>query len=199
MKLANPVSFPPRGAWDPRLTSVACSDLTPVTTLHENEWFTVRDRGGYFTTEFRLPQVIVLPVVEDAGLVMIRVKRPVIGDVTLELPAGAIEEGERPVEGAAREFAEETGILLSQSRFSPMAPMSTSPNRMPNLTYVFKVDLSREEFERRGPHDKEVESVHYVPLHDVMSLVREGGLYVALPVAVIASYLFGRFRNLPLK
>ncbi|MDH3288409.1 MAG: hypothetical protein OEP48_11900 [Betaproteobacteria bacterium] len=37
MKIANPVSYPPRGDWDRRLSSVACPDLSPVTTLHENE------------------------------------------------------------------------------------------------------------------------------------------------------------------
>ncbi len=193
MKLANPVSFPPDGDWDSRLTSIACPGLTPVATLHENEWFTVRNRGGYYTTEYRLAQVIVLPVVEDAGIVMIRVKRPVIGDTTLELPAGAIEHGESPVEGAAREFAEETGIAIPESRFRAMAPMSTSPNRMPKLVYVFRVDLSLQEFDRRNPHDNEVESVHCVPLGQVIDLITSGSVYVALPVAVIASYLFSRF------
>lgn len=193
VKLANPVSFPPHGNWDERLTSIACPGLTPVATLHENEWFTVRNRGGFYTTEYHLAQVIVLPVVEDAGIVMIRVKRPVIGDTTLELPAGAIEKGELPVAGAAREFAEETGIVIPEARFQAMAPMSTSPNRMPKLVYVFRVDLSLQEFERRKPHDSEVESVHYVPLGQVVEFITTGGIYVALPVAVIASYLFSRF------
>lgn len=192
VKLANPVSFPPHGDWDERLTSIACPGLAPVTALHENEWFTVRNRGGYYTTEFHLAQVIVLPVVEDAGIVMIRVKRPVIGDTTLELPAGAIEHGEIPVAGAAREFAEETGIAIPETRFRAMAPMSTSPNRMPKLVYVFRVDLSRQEFERRKPHDKEVESVHCVPLDEVVRLILRGGIYITLPVAVIAVYLFSR-------
>jgi ADP-ribose pyrophosphatase len=196
MKLANPVSWPPNGDWDRRLTAVACPDLAPVTTVHVNEWFAVRDRGGYFTTEFHLPQVIVLPIVDQTGVVMIRVKRPVIGDTTLELPAGAIEDGEAPVAGAAREFAEETGIEIPVSRFLAMPPMSTSPNRMPSLVYVFRLDLTREEFTQRRPHDEEVESVHCVPYDEVMRLVTEGGLYVALPVAVIASYLFSRFPQL---
>jgi len=193
MKLVNYVTWPPRGAWDKRLSAVACPELAPVTTLHENEWFAVRDRGGYFTTEFHLPQVIVLPIVDHTGVVMIRVKRPVIGDITLELPAGAVEDGEAPVAGAAREFSEETGIELPVSRFLAMPPMSTSPNRMPNLVYVFAVELTREEFDRRMPHDSEVESVHCVSFDEVMRLITEGGLYVALPVAVIASYLFSRF------
>ncbi len=76
-----------------------------------------------------------------------------------------------------------------------MPPMSTSPNRMPNLVYVFHLDLTREEFEQRRPHDEEVESVHCVPFDEVMRLVTEGGLYVALPVAVIASYLFSTKRS----
>lgn len=193
MKLAIPVSYPPRGEWDRRLTAVACPDLAPVTTVHENEWFAVRNRGGYFTTEFHLPQVIVLPVVGDTDIVMIRVRRPVIGDTTLELPAGAIERGETPVAGAAREFAEETGIAVPEARFKAMPPMSTSPNRMPNLVYVFRVDITQSEFDQRRPHDTEVESVHHVALEQAVRLVIAGGLYVALPVAVIASYLFSRF------
>jgi ADP-ribose pyrophosphatase len=193
VKLANPVTFPPHGDWDERLTSIACPGLTPVTTLHENGWFTVRNRGGFYTTEYHLAQVIVLPMVEDTGIVMIRVKRPVIGDTTLELPAGAIEHGETPVAGAAREFAEETGISIPEARFRAMAPMSTSPNRMPKLIYVFRVELSLQEFERRKPHDSEVESVHCVPLAKVVELITGGGIYVALPVAVIASHLFSRF------
>jgi len=193
MKLVNYVTWPPRGAWDKRLSAVACPGLAPVATLHENEWFVVRNRGGYFTTEFHLPQVIVLPVVDDSGIVMIRVRRPVIGDTTLELPAGAIERDESPVAGAAREFAEETGIAVPEARFKAMPPMSTSPNRMPNLVYVFHLDLTRKEFAQRKPHDEEVESVHCVPFDEVMQLVTEGGLYVALPVAVIASYLFSKY------
>lgn len=196
MKLANPVSFPPAGEWDKRLTSVACPDLSLVTTLHENEWFAVRDRDGYITTEFHLPQVVVLPIVDQTGVVMIRVKRPVIGDTTLELPAGAIEDGEVPVAGAAREFSEETGIEIPVSRFLAMPPMSTSPNRMPNLVYVFRVDITQSEFDQRRPHDTEVESVHHVALEEAMRLVIAGGLYVALPVAVIASHLFSRFPQL---
>ena len=192
LKLLNPVSYPPREDWDRRLSTIGCPDLAPVTTLHENEWFSVRNRGGYFTTEYNLSQVVVLPIVDDTNIVMIRVKRPVIGDTTLELPAGAIEHGESPVAGAARELSEETGIVIPQARLKAMAPMAPSPNRMPNLIYVFRVDLSRAEFDRRKPHDNEVESVHCLSFQEVMRLVAEGSLYVALPIAVVASYLFAR-------
>ena len=34
------------------MTEVACTGLQPVETLHENEWFSTRNRGGYYTVEY---------------------------------------------------------------------------------------------------------------------------------------------------
>lgn len=185
-------TFPPTGAWDPRLEEVACPDLAPVELLHENPWFAVRDRGGYYTVEHHERQVIVLPVVEDEAIVMIRAKRPVLGDVTLELPAGCLQAGEPPDVGAARELAEETGIRVAATRMAPMPPLAGSPNRIPSLLYVYYVGLTRAEFEARRPHDDEVERVALVAFEDVVRDIADGSLYVAVPIAVIGSYLLTR-------
>jgi ADP-ribose pyrophosphatase len=196
MKRYNDASFPPMGQWDRRLTEIACPALQPVELLHENDWFAVRNRGGYYTMEYHLPHVIVLPVVENNAIVMVRVKRPVLDDVTLELPAGMSKSGEPPAEGAARELAEETGIVVADlRRFAPMPPLSPSPNRMPTLIYVFRIDLSRDEFDGRKPHDNEVESVECVSLPEASKLIASGGIYVAVPVAIISTYLLSRSAN----
>lgn len=189
MKRYRDASFPPHGDWDRRLHEVACPGLTPVRLLHENPWYAVRDRGGYFTVEYHLPQVIVLPIVEERAVVMVRVRRPVIGDATLELPAGCSEAGEMPEAGAARELAEETGIRVDPQRLVPMPPLAASPNRIPNLLYVYRVDLGLTEFDGRGPHDDEVVEVELLPLDDVVRRIANGSIYVALPVAVIGAYL----------
>ena len=185
-------SFPPSGKWDRRLREVACHALAPVRLLHRNDWFAVRDRGGYFTIEFHEPQIVVLPVVDRRAVVMIRARRPVIGDTTLELPAGAGEAGETPEQGGARELAEETGIMIDPGRLVPMPPLAASPNRIPTLLYVFRVDLSQDEFDRRGVHDEEVEGVDLVPFEETVRRIAAGEIYVALPVAVICSYLVTR-------
>jgi len=192
MKRYKDASYPPRGKWDRRLTEIACPDLAPVELLHQNEWFAIRNRGGYFTMEYHLQQVIVLPVVAGSDVVMVRAKRPVLGDTTLELPAGCAEDGEAPEAGAARELAEETGIAIDASRMVPMPPLAGSPNRIPYLLYVFRADLTREEWERRGPHDAEVEGVELVPLKNIPGLIERGALYVAVPIAVISTYLLNR-------
>jgi hypothetical protein len=73
-----------------------------------------------------------------------------------------------------------------------MPPLAASPNRIPTLLYVFRVDLSQDEFDRRGAHDEEVESVDLVPLEEAVRRIAAGEIYVALPVAVICSYLVTR-------
>jgi len=185
-------SFPPMGAWDRRLTQVACAGLAPAQLLHENAWFTVWRRGDYYTAEYRQPQVIVLPVVENCAVVMVRVKRPILDDSTLELPAGGSEDAEGPEDSAARELGEEAGIRVLASRMVPMPPLAISPNRMPKLAYVFRVDLTQKEFDGRGDHDNEIEKVELVPLHEVARMITTGRIYVSVPVAVIGTYLISR-------
>ena len=186
----NDASFPPIGQWDPRLTNIACPELSPVETLHENPWFSVRNRGGYFTTEYRLRQVVVLPVVHKDSVAMVRVKRPVISDMTLELPAGGVEKGEAPAFAASRELAEESGILISDlSRYVPMPPIAGSPTRMPRLIYVFRVDVSEQEYEERRAHDEEIDSVQRIPVRNLAQMMINGEIYVAVPLAVLGIFL----------
>lgn len=192
-KQCNDVTYPPHGPWDRRLTNDDYPALRPVVELHRNEWFALRKRGTYYTTEYHMPQVIVLPVVEGKAIVMVRVKRPVIDDTTLELPAGGSEEGEVPEQSAARELAEEAGILISDlARFVPMPPLAAAPNRMPRLLYVFRIHLSQQEFDQRRAHDHEVESVELVPIDEAVRLMTTGGIYVAIPIAIIGMYVLSQ-------
>lgn len=186
-------SFPPSEEWDSRMSEVGCLDLKPIEKVHHNDWFEVYNRGGYYTIEYPFPHVIVLPIVDQKSIVMVRVKRPVIDDVSLELPAGCADKETESVEGAARELAEETGISIEDmSRFIPMPPLAVAPNRMPKLIYVFRVDLTLEEYEARLPHDHEVEGVECVSFKEAATMISKGEIYVSVPVAVIGSYLLSR-------
>jgi ADP-ribose pyrophosphatase len=181
---------PPNGPWDQRLSKVACPELQPVETLHENPWFSVRNRGGYFTVEHHLRNVVVLPVVNDDSIVMVRARRPVIADVTLELPAGAIEENEHPRVGAARELAEETGIeIFELDRFIAMLPIAESPTRMPDLSYSFLVHVSEQEFAHRRKHDREILRIERLPIQNLKNMMMNGEIYVSLALAVLGIFL----------
>ena len=186
-------SFPPNGPWDPRLSTLACPELVPVETLHENPWYSVRNRGGFFTVEYRLRQVVVLPVVNQDSIAMVRVKRPVINDTPLELPAGALEKDEDVATGTARELLEETGIKVTNlDRFISMAPISVSSTRNPNLSYIFKVDISEKEYVNRQPHDDEIYSVERFAINDLAKKMASGEIYVSLTLAVLGIFLASR-------
>ena len=186
-------SFPPNGPWDPRLSTLACPELVPVETLHENPWYSVRNRGGFFTVENRLRQVVVLPVVNQDSIAIVRVKRPVINDTPLELPAGALEKDEDVATGAARELLEETGIKVTNlDRFISMAPISVSSTRNPNLSYIFKVDISEKEYVNRQPHDDEIYSVERFAINDLAKKMASGEIYVSLTLAVLGIFLASR-------
>ena len=186
-------SFPPNGPWDPRLSTLACPELVPVETLHENPWYSVRNRGGFFTVEYRLRRIVVLPVVNQDSIAMVRVKRPVINDTPLELPAGALEKDEDAATGAARELLEETGIKVTNlDRFISMAPISVSSTRNPNLSYIFKVDISEKEYVNRQPHDDEIYSVERFAINDLAKKMASGEIYVSLALAVLGIFLVSR-------
>ena len=186
-------SFPPTGPLDPRLSTLACPELVPVETLHENPWYSVRNRGGFFTVEYRLRQVVVLPVVNQDSIAMVRVKRPVINDMPLELPAGALEKDEDVAIGAVRELLEETGIKVTNlDRLISMAPISVSSTRNPNLSYIFKVDISEKEYVNRQPHDDEIYSVERFAINDIAKKMVSGEIYVSLTLAVLGIFLASR-------
>jgi 8-oxo-dGTP pyrophosphatase MutT (NUDIX family) len=193
MRRYNDASFPPLGRWDPRLSKIACPGLLPIETLHENPWFSVRSRGGYFTLEYHLHQVTVLPVVNDDSVAMVRVKRPVIDDITLELPAGAIEKDEDPAFAALRELAEEAGIVISEtSRCVAMPPIAVSSARMPKLSYVFRIDVSEQEFAERQSHDDEIFCVERIPVRRLSNMMMNGEVYVSTALAILGVFLCSR-------
>jgi 8-oxo-dGTP pyrophosphatase MutT (NUDIX family) len=193
MSRYNDPSYPPHGDWDQRLSDIACPGLSPIETIHENPWFSVRNRGGYYTLEYHLRHVAVLPVVNESAIVMVRVKRPVINDITLELPAGGVEKGEDPACAASRELAEEAGIVISDlRRYVPMPPIAVSSTRMPSLAYIFRVDVSNQEFAERRAHDDEIHSVERVAVRDLPGMMASGQIYVSVPLAVLGVFLSSR-------
>lgn len=70
----------------------------------------VRDAEHTFYV-FPHPGAVAIVAVRDGHVALIRQYRPAVDRMMLEIPAGVLEPGEDPKEAAARELAEETGLL----------------------------------------------------------------------------------------
>jgi len=97
--------------------------LTKESILVKKPWLEV------FQEEIRLPDGKVVPdyyeiemphytsvfaVTEEQKIMVLRCYRHAIGEVTLTMPGGMIEEEESPLEGIQREFLEETGYIAKE-------------------------------------------------------------------------------------
>ena len=172
---------------------ILCEDLTPVATVHKNPWFTVNDRGGYFTTEPNEMQIAVLPIIENSEILLVKAKRPVINDTTWELPAGGGSENETPEEAAARELKEEAGVIVDIKRLKRLKPLSVCPNRHPFHPHIFQVNISCSEYEQRHPFDGEICDVQAFSFSEIKKMIVEGELYITLPTTIIARFLLSTF------
>ncbi|MFH0855093.1 MAG: NUDIX hydrolase [Candidatus Omnitrophota bacterium] len=171
---------------------ILCPDLVPVKEQYRNKWFKVLERGGIFTFEYDRPQVVVLPIVDKKSIVMVRVRRPLMDDSPLELPAGDSLEQETPAEAASREFSEETGICVnSLERFKPATAISEMPGRMPVLLSVFYIELGMDEFLKRRAFDKkEIISVELLSIGAVINKIITGEIYLSSPIAILSRFIF---------
>ena len=97
--------------------------LTKESILVKNPWFEV------FREEVRLPDGKIVPeyfgiemphytsvfaVTEERRIMILRCYRHAIGEVTLTIPGGMIEESESPLAGIQRELLEETGYKAKE-------------------------------------------------------------------------------------
>ena len=97
--------------------------LTKESILVKKPWFEV------IREEIQLPDGKVVPeyygiemphytavfaVTEEQKIMVLRCYRHAIGEVTLTMPGGMIEEGESPLNGIQREFLEETGYKAKE-------------------------------------------------------------------------------------
>ncbi|MDQ6786265.1 MAG: NUDIX hydrolase [Acidobacteriota bacterium] len=86
--------------------------------IHENDFFTVykddviqpdgRD-GSYGIVDFP-PGVGVLPIDDEDNVYLVKQFRYAVGRESLEILAGSVEDGEKPIDSAKREAKEEVGI-----------------------------------------------------------------------------------------
>ena len=161
------------------------------TTVIKDSWIDMRAStcqlpGGMVIAPFyvnHLPDfAVVVAVTPEHRVIMVRQYRHGVEKVLLELPAGCIEAGEDPKDGAARELLEETGYKAGSLEFL----FKIAPNAS-NCTSYAQCYLARNVFPAAAQNLDETEALEVVEMEgeEVKRLLREGGVEQAAHVAAL--------------
>lgn len=136
------------------------------------------------------PDFVCIVGVNNRGrLLMVRQFRPAVGAVTLELPAGHVEEGETPEQAARKELLEETGYTAD--RLELLAVLSPSAARFTNRQWCYFSDTLRAQ--TGAPVEHGMEPLFYE--QGLQALLKEPDFYSAGNCAALfAALAKGRIR-----
>jgi ADP-ribose pyrophosphatase len=109
---------------------------------------------------------------KDPWIVMERQYRHAAQQYLWELPAGKIEAGEDPLEGAKRELAEETGYRAKKWR--PLVEYYASPGFLGESMKVFLAE-GLEPGEAQPEEDEQIE-LRLVKLSEVLKMIEKGAI-----------------------
>jgi len=158
--------------------------------VYDNPWITLREdrvtnpgggQNDYQHIHFKRKAVAIVPLDEDGNTWIVGQDRYTLGEYSWEVPMGASNAGEEPVETATRELREETG--LAATGMTSLMRLHTSNSITDEEGFVFVAEGLSEgdtEFD-----ETEVLEVRKLPLAEVVDMIRRGDMTDAISVAAI--------------
>ena len=123
--------------------------------------------------------VCVLPFDGEENVYLVRQYRHPVGADLLEAPAGLMEEGETPLQAAARELREEIG---AEGELIPLGEFLPTPGYCEELIYLFMAQIER--FGDTDPDEDEYLQTVKMPFSDFCRQACDGTLRDGKTVAV---------------
>ncbi len=160
--------------------------------LFNDRWFKVRKDvcespegkiiDPYYVYEFPT-WVGVVPVTENAEVVMVKQYRHALGEVCIEIPGGCVDDTDTSFEeAAAREVREETGYSFSS--FEYLGRISANPSTNTNLLHMFLARGGVKTGEQNLDHNEEIE-VQLLSIAELKDLIRENKIVQSMHVTCI--------------
>jgi ADP-ribose pyrophosphatase len=130
--------------------------------------------------------VCVTVIDDDKNVYLVRQYRYPFAAVTTEIPAGKLDAGETPLEGAKRELREETGIIADNYEY--LGPLYTSPAIIDEVIHMYLATGLH--FEKQDPDEDEFVEVIKINLNDLIQEINSGKIPDAkTQTAVLKAYL----------
>ena len=111
-----------------------------------------------------------LPFHENGDVTLIKQFRHAVGGIVWEVPAGRIDDGEKPLIAASRELREETG--LKAANLEKLGEFIPTPGFCSEVVHLYLAsDLEQTE---QALEDDEYLEVVRLPFHEAMKKVKSG-------------------------
>ena len=132
--------------------------------------------------------VAVLAIDKEGGIVLVKQYRHPVKDTTIDLPGGCIEKGERPIDAAKRELAEETGML--SGNIKKLVTYYPDSGRTDCVKHIYLAKKLKKDTGKNYPKDKnESISLLRMPLTKLLRRMKEGKIKEATLFVGITAYL----------
>jgi len=133
---------------------------------------TIREGGKTYQREVvRHPgSAVIIPIFADGTIALVRQYRHPAVRYLLEAPAGSLERGEAPEEGAARELEEELGYVAA--RLEKLTEFFVSPGFCEEKMWVYlATEMTKTE---QQLDDDEIVEVVRIPFSHALSMITTG-------------------------
>ena len=158
--------------------------------VYDNPWISVYEdrvinpgggRNDYGNVHFKRKAIAIVPLDDDGNTWIVGQDRYTLGEYSWEVPMGASDPGEDPLDTAHRELREETG--LSAGRMTRIMRVHTSNSVTDEEGFVFVAgELSEGE---TAFDEMEVLEIRKLPLKAVVEMIRDQEMTDAISVAAI--------------
>lgn len=136
----------------------------------------------YYVLEY-MHWVTGLGLTEDGKIIMIKQYRHALGEVSLELPGGCVDEIDASFEAAMkREMLEETGYQFKETVY--LGDTSPNPSTNNNLMHMYLLKGGRKVQEQELDANEEIE-VMLMPIEELIERVKRNEIIQSMHVTTI--------------
>lgn len=133
----------------------------------------------------------VVPVDDDNNILMVRQYRNAVGRMTLEIPAGKLENGEERILCATRELEEETGYTSDNIvHLQDSVPAIGYSNEVVGLFYATNLKKSKQQLD-----EDEFINLVKVPVEEAVQMIYDGVIQDSKTAVAILLYYVKHYKK----
>ena len=168
--------------------------------LFKNHWLTLRadtcekPDGAiiepYYVYEFS-DWVTAVPFTKDGKIIMIKQYRHALGDISIEIPGGCVDQGDTNLQTAcARELLEETGYVFDSYKY--LCKTSANPSTNNNLMHIFLAEGGKWQNVQQLDAGEDIE-ILLLSVDEVKGLLKENKIIQSMHVTALM-YAFEKLK-----